>query len=198
MRDRAAVVLVVALSALLAAGCSDKGSYQLMAAQPRYEPLEAGPRDGLGVARHPPAGTVARGHLQLDALLYTGMADGQPAVILPFPASRAVLARGHERFNIYCAPCHGEDGYGRGPIVQRGFSPPPSLHADRLRQAPVGHIFRVATLGYGAMPEYAKQTTPEDRWAIAAYVRALQLSQHASIADIPDALRQLPAAGGGR
>jgi mono/diheme cytochrome c family protein len=188
---RAVVVLAAGVLALLGGGCSDKGSYQLMAEQPRYEPLEGTGDGALGVARHPPAGTIARGHLTLDTLLHTGLVNGEPAEMLPFPATRAVLARGQERFNIYCAPCHGEDGYGRGPIVQRGFSAPPSLHAERLRHAPIGHFFRVPTLGYGAMPQYAKQTTPEDRWAIAAYVRALQLSQHAPLAAVPEARAQL-------
>jgi mono/diheme cytochrome c family protein len=169
-----------------------------MAEQPRFEPLEAGGAGEPPAARHPPNGTVARGQLRLDALLYAGLEQGEVADRLPFPATMRVLQRGRERFDIYCAPCHGHDGAGQGPIVQRGFTPPPSLHAERLRQAPLGHFFRVATLGYGAMPQYAKQVPAEDRWAIVAYIRALQLSQHASLADVPEAGARLAASGAER
>jgi mono/diheme cytochrome c family protein len=149
-------------------------------------------------ARRPVPGTVARGRLEADVLLVTGEANGQESTELPFPASRAVLARGRQRFDIYCVPCHGRAGYGDGMIVQRGFLPPPSYHIDRLRQAPVGHFFRVMTYGFGAMPQYAKQISAEDRWAIAAYIRALQLSQHAALDDVPpDERARLAAAPAG-
>ena len=180
---RAATRLVItALLAVLAAGCGNKGSSQQMAEGPRVEPLQ-GPR------RAPVLGTVARGHLDDNELLHTGMLEGREADVLPFPLTRDVLDRGRERFNIFCSPCHGRDGYGQGVIVQRGFTPPPSLHTGELRRHPLGHFVRVMTLGYGAMPQYAKQVSARDRWAIAAYIRALQLSQHAVLAELPASSR---------
>lgn len=109
----------------------------------------------------------------------------------PFPVTKEVLLRGQERYDIYCAPCHGRTGYGDGMIVRRGFSAPPSYHQDRLRKAPVGHFFDVITNGFGAMYQYGDRITPEDRWAIIAYIRALQLSQDASMKDVPAAERKL-------
>jgi mono/diheme cytochrome c family protein len=183
MRSAGRRLLRVALLATLLAGCGDKGSYQLMAQGPRYEPLEGGDE---GAARRPPlADTVARGQLNDDDLLHTGMVDGREADVFPFPVTTEVLARGRERFDIFCSPCHGRDGYGDGMVVQRGFTAPPSFHTDRLRASPAGHFVHVMTAGYGAMPTYAKQIPPHDRWAIAAYLRALQLSQHATLADVP-------------
>jgi mono/diheme cytochrome c family protein len=182
MRRSATRLVVSALLAVFAAGCGDKGSSQLMAEGPRYEPLEA-------VPRAPVPGTVARGHLDDNELLHTGMLQGREADVMPFPATRDVLDRGRERFDIFCSPCHGRDGYGEGVIVQRGFTPPPSFHTDQLRRHPLGHFVRVMTLGYGAMPQYAKQLSARDRWAIAAYIRALQLSQHAVLAGLPASSR---------
>lgn len=196
---RVARAIGAAVLVLLVAGCSQKGSYQIMASEPRYEPLEPSDffPDGMS-ARPPVPGTVARGRLGTDVLLMTGEANGQESTELPFPATRPVLERGRQRFDIYCAPCHGRAGYGDGMIVQRGFLPPPSYHIDRLRQAPIGHFFRVMTYGFGAMPQYAKQIAVEDRWAIAAYIRALQLSQHAAVADVaPDERARLAAAPAG-
>ena len=95
------------------------------------------------------------------------------------------MARGQERFDIYCSPCHGRTGEGDGMVVRRGYRRPPSFHEDRLRDAPVGHFFDVITNGFGAMPDYAAQITAADRWAIVAYIRALQLSEHATLADVP-------------
>jgi len=129
-------------------------------------------------------GTVARGQLRTDEAFYTGKLNGVEVDTFPFPITREVLARGQERYNIYCTPCHDRLGDGQGMIVQRGFPPPPSYHIDRLRQAPVGHFFSVMTNGYGTMYSYASRVTPEDRWAIAAYIRALQLSQDAKLADL--------------
>ena len=131
------------------------------------------------------SGTVALGSLESDQLLYTGKQGDQDATQFPFPVTRAVLDRGHERFDIYCSPCHGLVGDGNGMIVQRGLSPPPSFHQQRLRDAPVGHFFDVITNGYGRMYSYAARVQPEDRWAIIAYIRALQLSQNATTADVP-------------
>jgi mono/diheme cytochrome c family protein len=133
---------------------------------------------------------VARGSLHLDEHLYAGKIAGQLADALPFPLTHQLLERGQQRFNIYCTPCHDHLGSGQGMIVRRGFSPPPSLHIERLRQAPPGHFFEVMTNGYGTMPKYSTQISTQDRWAIAAYIRALQLSQHATPADIPEEVRQ--------
>lgn len=135
-------------------------------------------------------GTVARGHLRLDELLYTGKENGVESNRFPFPITRADLERGRERFNIYCTPCHDYTGNGNGMIVQRGLSHPPSYNIDRLRNAPVGHFVDVMTNGFGAMYSYASRVSPADRWRIAAYIRALQLSQHASIQDVPPDERQ--------
>lgn len=138
------------------------------------------------------AGTVARGHLDADTYFYTGKIGSNDGDYLPFPATEQVLARGQQRFNIYCSPCHGELGDGNGMIVQRGYKHPPSYHVDRLRKAPIGYFFDVMTNGYGAMPDYSEQVQPADRWAIAAYIRALQLSQHASEADVPAGTQVAP------
>jgi mono/diheme cytochrome c family protein len=158
--------------------------------QPRREPLEAGPffRDGRS-AREPVPGTVARGQLRADMHLYEGLVDGKPAPTFPFPVDRRLLARGRERFDAFCSHCHDRAGYGDGMVVQRGFRRPPSFHLDRLRKAPPGHLFGVITNGFGAMPNHRDVITPRDRWAIVAYIRALQLSQHAALDDVPDDAR---------
>ena len=134
--------------------------------------------------------TVARGHLRSDELLYTGKVNGVIADTFPFAITGQDLDRGRERYNIYCTPCHGRAGDGEGMIVQRGFSAPPSYHIERLRKAPAGHFFDVITNGYGRMFSYASRVSPEDRWRIVAYIRALQLSQQAGIDDVPEAARQ--------
>jgi mono/diheme cytochrome c family protein len=154
--------------------------------QPKYIPLrESSFFDDQRSARPLVAGTVARGDLKEDSLLYSGKMNGVDADVFPFPIDEARLRRGQERFDIYCSPCHARTGNGDGMIVQRGYRRPPSYHDERLRSAPVGHFFDVMTNGFGAMPDYAAQVRPEDRWAIAAYIRVLQLSQHASLADVP-------------
>jgi mono/diheme cytochrome c family protein len=135
------------------------------------------------------AGTVARGQLRDDSVRYTGKANGSDVTTFPFPITASVMSRGRERFDIYCSPCHGRTGQGDGMVVRRGYRQPPTYHQDRLRQAPVGHFFDVITNGFGAMPDYASQIKVDDRWAIIAYVRALQLSEHATIADVPPAER---------
>jgi mono/diheme cytochrome c family protein len=159
--------------------------------QPKYRPLQESTffADGLS-ARPVVAGTVPRGHLQDDELLYRGRVDGQIADVFPFVIDSAVMARGRERFDIFCSPCHGTTGLGDGMVVRRGFRRPPPLADQRLRQAPAGHFFDVMTSGFGAMPDYAAQIRPADRWAVAAYIRALQLSAHATLADVPPAERQ--------
>jgi mono/diheme cytochrome c family protein len=148
-------------------------------------------------SRLPPPNTIARGHLQTDVLLYSGRdPDGKLATQFPWPINEAVLARGKQRYEIVCANCHGPDGYGRGIIVRRGFPRPPSYHDDPLRKAPVGHFFDVITNGYGAMYPYASIIEVNDRWAIIAYIRALQRSQRATVADVPYAeLRDLGKEG---
>ena len=154
--------------------------------QPRFETLEASTffEDGQS-ARPLTAGTVARGHLRRDEHFYAGKSDGVLADTFPFPVNREVLARGRERFDIFCSPCHGRVGTGRGIVVRRGFRSPPSFHIPRLREAPAGHFFDAITNGFGGMASYASRISPEDRWAIVAYVRALQLSQNATLAEVP-------------
>jgi len=170
--------------AVVCAGCR-----QDMHVQPRYNPYDPTDffEDGQS-ARLPVEGTVPRGDLMLgpNELLYTGKLDGKPAEVFPFPASKEILDRGRERFNIYCSPCHGFSGDGDGMIVQRGFRRPPSLHEDRMRTAPAGHFFDVITNGQGVMYPYGYRIAPRDRWAIVYYIRALQLSRQASISDLPD------------
>jgi hypothetical protein len=162
------------------------GCRQDMQDQPRFKPLaESDFFADLRSARTPVEGTVARGQLREDSYFYTGKFGNNPGDYMPFPVTDDVLARGRERFNIYCAPCHSRLGDGNGMIVQRGFRAPPSYHTERLRKAPLGYFFDVMTNGFGAMPEYASQIPPRDRWCIVAYLRALQLSQGATIGDVP-------------
>src|SRR5438270_3732262 len=162
------------------------GCRQDMHVQPKYVPGDPSSFFPDGRSERPPvAGTVARGQLRTDALLYAGRINGAVADMFPFPITSADLSRGRERYNIYCSPCHDYTGSGQGMVVQRGFPPPPSYHIDRLRHAPAGHFFEVMTKGYGTMFSYADRVSPEDRWRIAAYIRALQLSQGATINDVP-------------
>ncbi len=157
---------------------------------PRYEPLEASDFFADGQSARPLIeGTVARGQLLEDEHLYTGRINGRLAETFPFPITGAILERGRERFNIYCAPCHSRLGEGSGMIVHRGFQRPPSFHTDRLRDAPAGHFFDVITHGFGAMYSYAYRVVPRDRWAITAYIRVLQLSQNATLSDVPQEVR---------
>lgn len=186
----------LAQAATLAAAVLLAACRQDMHDQPKFIPLRSSDffRDGRS-ARVPVEGTVARGHLRDDEHLYTGKVNGKLVETLPFPVTRELLARGQERYNIYCMPCHSRVGDGSGVIVQRGYRRPESFHAERLRQAPVGHYFDAMTRGFGAMPDFASQISPQDRWAIVAYIRALQLSQHATLADVPESERG--AMGGG-
>ena len=161
--------------------------------QPYYRPLAKSDffADGRS-ARNPVDGTVARGDLREDSYLYTGKIGSNPGDYMPFPVTPDVLTRGQDRFNVYCTPCHGRVGDGNGFIPSRGLKRPPSYHIDRLRKAPVGYFFDVMTNGFGVMPDYSAQIAPRDRWAIVAYVRALQLSQNATSADVP-AGQKVPA-----
>jgi hypothetical protein len=183
---RARCLACLGAVAMLLSGCRLD-----MHIQPKYLPYEPSKffADGRS-ERQPVPGTVARGHLRLDELLYTGKENGVVSNRFPFPITRADLDRGRERFNIYCTPCHDYTGGGNGMIVQRGFPHPPSYHILRLRQAPVGHFFEVMTNGFGAMYSYAARIQPEDRWRIAAYIRVLQLSEDATLKDVPEAERQ--------
>jgi mono/diheme cytochrome c family protein len=209
-----------------------------MADQPAYRPFVPSAFFADGQSARPLVpGTLPRGHLQKDPHLDTGRlaeaaeparaaavvgalsgtlggavaaaaAPPRYADTFPFPVTRAVLERGQERYQIYCAVCHDRLGTGKGPIVQRGFTPPPSLQDDLsrglrfqglevpLREAPVGYYFEVITRGYGAMPDYAAEVAAHDRWAIIAYIRALQLSQHATLADVPPSARPQLEIGG--
>jgi mono/diheme cytochrome c family protein len=175
---------------VLAAVLAFSGCRQDMHDQPKYIPMrESTFFADVRSARPLVEGTVARGHLRDDELLYTGKVNGADGEVFPFPVDAAVMARGRDRFDIFCAPCHGRTGHGDGMVVLRGYRRPPSLHQDRLRDAPAGHFFDVITNGFGAMPDYATQVKAEDRWAIVAYVRALQLSEHATLADVPPSER---------
>ena len=176
-----APLALVALVALTGAACR-----QDMHDTPRVEANEATDafEDGRG-NRPLVEGTVARGWLNDDEQLTTGKVDGKLVDEFPFPVTREVLERGQQRFNAFCTPCHGKTGMGNGMIVQRGLKPPPSFHDQRLRTAPAGYYFDVMSNGFGVMQDYRAQVDVKDRWAIAAYVRALQLSQRATLADVP-------------
>ena len=173
---------------VLLAGCR-----QDMHDQPRFKPLAMSDfYSDLRSSRTPVEGTVARGQLHEDTYFYTGKVGNNPGDYMPFPVTEQVLARGEQRFNIYCAPCHSRLGDGNGMIVQRGLRQPPSYHTERLRKAPLGYFFDVMTNGFGAMPDYASQIPPRDRWNIVAYIRALQLSQNATASDLPPG-QQMPS-----
>jgi len=158
--------------------------------QPRYKPLAKSTFfNDERSARPRVPGTVARGHLPGDPALETGKVGTGFVPAVPVPIDAALLKRGEQRYRIYCTPCHGQVGRGDGMIVKRGYRQPPSFHIDRLRAQPAGYFFDVITAGFGAMPDYAAQIAVPDRWAIVAYVRALQLSQNATVADVPAARR---------
>ncbi len=181
MRNLRKLSAVGLLGLVVLAGCR-----QDMHDQPKFIPFRQSDfYPDLRSERTPVEGTVARGDLREDAYFYTGKIGNNPGDYMPFPVTREVLERGHQRFNIYCAPCHSRLGDGNGMIVQRGYRQPPSYHIDRLRKAPLGYFFDVMTNGFGAMPDYASQIPPRDRWTIVAYIRALQLSQNATKADVP-------------
>jgi mono/diheme cytochrome c family protein len=202
----------------LLAGCDRLDMYD----QPRYKPLAASDffSDGLS-ARLPVEGTIPRGGLRDDEPFFTGKDAGKLVSQIPEAAfrathdrdpqrfelpyeessqadlRRALLERGQERFDIYCSVCHGRLGDGDGMIVRRGFRKPPSYHIDRLRQAPAGHFYDVMTNGFGAMPSYANRIDVADRWAILAYIRALQLSQNARLDDVPEGERDVLSTSAG-
>ncbi|WP_348264961.1 cytochrome c [Telmatobacter sp. DSM 110680] len=175
---------------MLLAGCR-----QDMQDQPKMIPQRGSDfyADHRG-ARPQVVNTVARGELQEDSYFYTGVIQGangyrEEQNTMPFPVTMEVLERGQERFNVYCTPCHSRVGNGLGEIVERGYKPAANLHDQVRRAQPISHYFYVMTHGYGAMPDYSAQLTPEDRWAVAAYIRALQLSQAASAGDVPSGVQ---------
>ncbi len=185
--------------AILASTAILAGCRQDMHDTPRYEAYEASATFADNRAsRVAPAGTVARGWLRDDEALYTGKINGEPVDEYPVAITAKDLARGQQRFNIYCTPCHGRLGDGNGMVVQRGLRQAASYHQDRLRQEKLGYFYDVITNGFGAMQGYAEQIPVHDRWLIVAYVRTLQLSQHASVDDVPaDRRGTLDAAASG-
>jgi mono/diheme cytochrome c family protein len=187
--------LMLVLAAMLAlAACRQK-----MANQPKYDPLEPSDFFADGMSARPRiAGTVARGELALDDYTLTGKKNGQDGDAFPFEVTAAVMDRGQERFNIYCSECHGRLGNGNGMIPARGYRHPPSFHTEALRNARTGHFFDVMTNGFGAMPPYGTMIPAKDRWAIVAYIRALQTSEYASVNDVPAEDRGKLPAGGAR
>lgn len=191
MRSNARPTLRLACVALLSlialAGCRRP---QMMANQPQYDPLEKSSAFADSAASRPLVeGTVQRGSLDPTDTLLTGKVGDAFVDDFPLPLTPELMARGHERFDIYCSPCHGLAGYGDGMIVARGYRKPPSFHTDQLRSRQNGYLFDVITNGFGSMPAYRAQVKPEDRWAIVAFLRALQVSQNASLADVAQADR---------
>jgi mono/diheme cytochrome c family protein len=190
---KALCLLPLTFCLVVVAGCR-----QDMHNQPKYRGLRPSVFFADGSSARPTVeGTVARGTLQEDQAFFTGKVDKATVKELPFAIDAHVLDRGQERFAIYCSPCHDATGSGRGMVVQRGYRQPPSFHTDRLRQADAGHFFDVITNGFGVMPDYKVQIAPRDRWAIVAYIRALQLSQHAAAADVPGGDPTKPPVPGG-
>jgi len=159
--------------------------------QPRLEPLEGSSLFEDGRASRPrPPGTIARGERTWDAHLMEGKLDGELAPSFPMPITAEVLARGQQRFDIFCSVCHDRAGTGNGLVVERGLKQPPSFHIERLRAAPPGYLFDVITRGYGSMYDLSDKLTPADRWAVVAYVRALQRSRNATLADVTPEVRE--------
>jgi Cytochrome C oxidase, cbb3-type, subunit III len=179
---RRGAVATAAVISMFALGCR-----QDMQDEPKFFPQRGTSfyADGRSV-RPQVENTVARNQLHEDSYFYTGLTNGKEGEGMPFPVTMQVLERGQERYNVYCTPCHSRVGNGIGVIVERGYSKAGSFHSARLESAPLGHFFHVITNGYGAMPDYAAQVVPADRWAIVAYIKALQLSQKATQADVPD------------
>jgi mono/diheme cytochrome c family protein len=167
------------------------GCRQDMHDQPRYKALAGTDFFADHRASRPTVeGTVARGHLRIDEARYTGKIDGEDIDQFPIPIAKADIERGQSRFNIYCTPCHGRLGDGNGMVVLRGYRQAASYYSEKMMKAPVGHFFDVITNGFGAMPSYASRVAPDDRWRIAAYIRALQMSESATINDVPGDQRQ--------
>lgn len=185
MKSRNSRVVLALLALATLSGCELR---QQMYNNGRIKPMEKSGFFADGRSNRPLVdGTVSRGHLNEDDALFRGQVNDIQVTESPVPVDGKLLARGRQRFDIYCSVCHGQAGYGDGMVVQRGFKLPPSLHEERLRNAPAGHFFDVISNGFGAMPPYREMIKTTDRWAIVAYVRALQLSQRATLADVPAA-----------
>ncbi len=181
------ILSLVLLGTLLLSSCGMN-----MYDQPKAELYEAEPfiRDRVvSSSRHLPEGVISRNRGAIDPAFYTGLGEGGLAKDLPIPVTLELLERGQERYNIYCSPCHNFNGDGLGVIVQKGMVQPTSLHDDRLRNSDVGYFFNAMTNGFGRMYSYSSRIPAEDRWAIAGYIKALQLSQNATLDDVPEALR---------
>ena len=193
-------LLILALGAVLLSGCaSSKMSWQTMAAQPKFVSYDENPffRDQMSNRPQVP-NTVARGFIASPTSAYvTGKdAAGNEVSEFPYPVTMAMMERGQERYNIYCTPCHGYTGVGNGVVVQRGYPQPPSFYDPRLINAPVGHFVNAMNAGWARMPTYAFQVNASDRWAIAAYIRALQFSQNVNVQNMSAEQRQQVEAGG--
>jgi mono/diheme cytochrome c family protein len=182
-RKQSSCVLLLGSAAalLLIAGCRQDMQNQPKMIPQRESSMFADGRSARPQVEH----TVARGQLDEDQYFYTGLIAGKEQNAMPYPVTLEVLERGQERFNVYCTPCHSRVGNGDGMIVQRGYKPAGNYHDAKRLAEPLSHYFYVMTNGYGAMPDYSAEITPIDRWAIAAYIRALQLSQAATLADVP-------------
>src|SRR4051812_3831284 len=180
-------MLLARAALLIAAAACLIACRQDMHDQPRYRALEASELFADGRSARPlPAGVVARGHLNETGPQYTGTdTNGRFLDTMPVALSRHMILRGRERYDIYCSPCHGLNADAQGMVALRGFRAPPSLHTDRARRMPVGYIFAVITNGFGGMPDYSNQIAAQDRWAVISYLRALQLSREATVADVP-------------
>ena len=194
------LIVVMLFGVLVTSACR-----QDMQDQPKYKPLAPSRFFADGRSARPiPAHTIARDELNDNDSFHTGEINGAFLDTIPLPVTLQLLERGHDRYNIFCSPCHGEAGDGLGMVARRGFQIPANLHTDRLRAVPPGYIYQVITYGYGAMPDHGDQIPVRDRWAIVAFVRALQLSHHATLADVPPAERQQlektpqPASGGNK
>ncbi|HHB90477.1 MAG TPA: cytochrome c [Anaerolineae bacterium] len=178
---RAGLIGAMVLALVVLSGCT-----MTMRQQPRVDPYRPAPFFGNERSALPPVeDTVPYGEARLDAFLYTGQVDGQYVEAFPFEITQEDLEYGRQRYEIYCAPCHGFTGNGDGMIVQRGFRAPQSFNQDRLREAAPGYFFYAITNGFGAMPSYANRIPVRDRWLIIAYIKALQLSQHAPVEQLP-------------
>jgi len=192
MKSRPEIQRAFAIALLVAGVAGATACRQDMHDTPRFEPLEKSDfYDDHRSERPIIEDTVPRGWLMADDAFATGKVNGQLVAELPsaVPLSLDLLKRGEGRFNIYCSPCHGRTGEGNGIVVQRGYKQPPSYFDSRLRAQPIGYFYDVISHGFGAMPDYAAQLQPQDRWAVAAYIRALQVSRHANVADVPAADR---------
>ena len=192
MKNKPSLLAIAALCAAALSGCGENTLRQDMANQPRQNPLSPAPIFSDGRSARPILdNTVARGATQDDALLVPKDSNA-----FPLPLTAELLQRGQQRYNIFCTPCHGIQGDGMGMVTMRGMKHPPSYHQDRLRNVPNGYLFDVITNGFGAMNGYTAQLVPRDRWAVVAYLRALQVSRNAHVADLPASLKEKLMAGG--